>query len=491
MAEQIEVKVVVKDCQERETSERSSEVVVGVGLGGSEEVEVVRGKKDEVNQEYAFPDHAVCQFCVFKEEAIAYCKQCERLLCDECLCFHKNQLDTKEHEIEESPKMEEVRRKYNCQTHNKSLDYFCEECNSPICQDCYVTVCVEHKRSLPKEVREEITAFLHGACENITAFREHAEFIQRIMVNNEEAVHRCIDDVNRVFGSMIRELEKKKMHVLSLLEEKTTENIQKNEQQKVYVNKMINGMEKTIEDAENLLKTRKDSKLMVNKIMTCANLEGRVMQSWDTKFAVYQSWQVGHMGERDYATKFCRLIPKPRLRDIIVSGLVGQEARVGVTNTFTVTVNNFEDQLEVFDAPTANNFLSVKVLFKHNDCPDTSTTVHHRTQREDNKWTVTYFLRGHGVVTISLHMCGEELENQPFTVQTNSSRVELHVDDRIVRGPDWKWDNQDGGAGQQGTVTTMKSRGWVAVKWDHHPNCKKDYRWGHEESYDLKVISKP
>ena len=452
--------------------------------------EVVLGKGDTVHLGYSFPDQAICQFCVFEEEALAYCKQCERLMCDDCLRFHKNQLDTKDHEIEESPKIEEVRRKFICQTHNKSVDYFCEECNSPICQDCYVTVCAEHKRSLPKDVRDEITLVLDGVHENIIAFREHAEFIQRIMIDNEKALHRCTDDVNRVFGNLFRELEEKKLSILSILKEKTTENDQKNEQQKVYVKKMIDGMEKTAKDADNLLKTRKDSKLMVNKIITCANLEGRAMQSWETKYAIYQSWQLEHMREKDYASRFCRLIPKPRPNDIIVSGLVNQEARVGVTNKFTVTVNNFSDQLEAFDSTTASNFLLVKVLFKHKDCPDTTTIVRHWSQRDSNKWTVTYFLRGHGIVIVNLYMCGEEVQNQPFILSTNTSQVELQIGDRVVRGPDWKWDNQDGGAGEQGTVTTIKGRGWVTVKWDRNSNIKRnDYRWGQEENYDLEIIT--
>lgn len=480
-----EVKVAANEQQDPEISSDQEE-------GGSEEGEIVRGKDDEVHQQrYVFADHAICQLCVLKEDAIAYCKQCECVLCDDCLGYHKNLRDKKDHEIEESPKIEEVRRKLKCHTHNQYLDYFCEDCESPICQNCFLTECVNHKKSLPKDVREEIMALLNGVQANATAFREHAEFIRKVMIDSEEAVLCCTDDVNQVFGNVIRELEEKKASILSLLKEKTTENIRKNEEQKEHITKIIDGMEKTSKDADNLLQTRKDSKLMVNKIMTCANLEARVMQSWDKKFAVYQSWQLEHMGEKEYATRFCQLVPKPRPRDITVGGLVSQEARVGVTNTFTVAVNNFMDQLQAFDEQTANNFLSIKVLFEHNDCPGTSTTVRHRSQREEEKWTVTYFLRAHGTVTIFLFMCGDEIENQPFTLQTNPSRVELSVGDRVVRGPDWEWDNQDGGAGKEGVVTKIKARGgWVTVQWDHNPNSKKnDYRWGNDECYDLKVIA--
>ncbi|KOO26944.1 gtp-binding protein [Chrysochromulina tobinii] len=42
----------------------------------------------------------------------------------------------------------------------------------------------------------------------------------------------------------------------------------------------------------------------------------------------------------------------------------------------------------------------------------------------------------------------------------------LNVGDRVRRGPDWKWGDQDGGAGNAGTITDVDSDGWVRVKWD-------------------------
>ena len=37
---------------------------------------------------------------------------------------------------------------------------------------------------------------------------------------------------------------------------------------------------------------------------------------------------------------------------------------------------------------------------------------------------------------------------------------------RVVRGPDWEYGDQDGGAGRPGTVTERKSNGWLKVQWD-------------------------
>ena len=67
---------------------------------------------------------------------------------------------------------------------------------------------------------------------------------------------------------------------------------------------------------------------------------------------------------------------------------------------------------------------------------------------------------------------------------------------RVVRGPDWKWGDQDGGEGNAGTVFTENSRrygmrddlqpGMVFVLWDVNGKTDK-YRCGHQGFYDLRV----
>jgi hypothetical protein len=59
---------------------------------------------------------------------------------------------------------------------------------------------------------------------------------------------------------------------------------------------------------------------------------------------------------------------------------------------------------------------------------------------------------------------------------------------RVMRGPDWKWGDQDGGMGSIGTVTDKKSDdGWVSVKWDS--NSTNNYRIGGEGKFDLVEVA--
>ncbi|XP_013098355.1 E3 ubiquitin-protein ligase Ufd4 isoform X3 [Stomoxys calcitrans] len=56
---------------------------------------------------------------------------------------------------------------------------------------------------------------------------------------------------------------------------------------------------------------------------------------------------------------------------------------------------------------------------------------------------------------------------------------------RVVRGVDWRWDEQDGSC--EGTVTGEIHNGWIDVKWDH--GIRNSYRMGAEGKYDLKLAN--
>lgn len=69
--------------------------------------------------------------------------------------------------------------------------------------------------------------------------------------------------------------------------------------------------------------------------------------------------------------------------------------------------------------------------------------------------------------------------------------VEVGV--RVVRGPDWRWGEQDGGAGYAGTVVEVGRPGssttpdrTVVVQWD--AGARTNYRVGYQTAFDLKLL---
>ncbi|KAK6110532.1 HECT-domain (ubiquitin-transferase) family protein [Brugia pahangi] len=63
--------------------------------------------------------------------------------------------------------------------------------------------------------------------------------------------------------------------------------------------------------------------------------------------------------------------------------------------------------------------------------------------------------------------------------------VTCPVGSRVVRGPDWKWDDQ--GSNMEGTVISLIDNGWIDVQWD---DCTSNsYRFGADGKYDIELKS--
>lgn len=69
----------------------------------------------------------------------------------------------------------------------------------------------------------------------------------------------------------------------------------------------------------------------------------------------------------------------------------------------------------------------------------------------------------------------------------------LQVGLRVVRGPDWKWEDQDGGEGNVGTIVKIGTESssktpdkTVVVIWDN--NVETNYRVGYENAFDLRIF---
>ena len=60
----------------------------------------------------------------------------------------------------------------------------------------------------------------------------------------------------------------------------------------------------------------------------------------------------------------------------------------------------------------------------------------------------------------------------------------MKIGTRVVRGPDWKWSDQDGnGEGQ--VIREINDNGWLKVQWDN--GYEDSYRMGNSGKYDLKL----
>ena len=75
------------------------------------------------------------------------------------------------------------------------------------------------------------------------------------------------------------------------------------------------------------------------------------------------------------------------------------------------------------------------------------------------------------------------------SIDSSASSAAQPVGARVVRGPAWKWGEQDGGVGGQGVVEAIDDDGWSKVKWDKSGKTNS-YKNGKDGKFDLAAAPK-
>ncbi|KAF1773863.1 Mib-herc2 [Phytophthora cactorum] len=121
--------------------------------------------------------------------------------------------------------------------------------------------------------------------------------------------------------------------------------------------------------------------------------------------------------------------------------------------------------------------------YKKSSCKTSSSRKHRSRSHKSRKSTPVS-----EIVNAVLGKSDSDLKSPPQSPEA----VTINVGDRVVRGPDWKWSNQDGEKGSSGTVERISTWGGVkgsgvTVRWDKNQRVNT-YRWGAEGCYDLYIV---
>lgn len=425
----------------------------------------------------------VCTMCVEEKPAIANCKNCCRLLCEECLRQHKRQRDTMNHDIEESDSAKQMRKKCQCAEHDQEVKFYCCDCKMAICLHCTVTRCDGHKKNVAKDVKELLEQSLTTLKEKAMQFDSHFEHIQSVEDKNKTEVTRCEEEINGTFHEVISLLEDRKGQLTRQLHAA-------NDMQQTYISihkdnirEKLHQMRETIKSTEDLLKMRQESKLMIERDECLAKMEELAQLEWNTGKVTPTQWQMSVPTKEDYASKFGQILPKPVPKNIIVE--MKERASIGQINVFTIRV----EPLEQISRCNIDREISVKLVLTSD--PSTSRshgTLLNRTVKKvsENVWSVSYFPRSRGMLSIAVLVCGVEAHGSHFEQLVEDG---IKKGDKVVRGSDWKWGDQDGGSGNVGEVIAVKENGWITVRWSTSRTKPGDYRWGKDGKFDVKWYS--
>lgn len=344
----------------------------------------------------------VCTMCVEEKPSIANCKDCCRLLCDECLRQHKRQRDTMNHDIEESESAKQIRKKYQCSEHDQEVKFYCCDCKMAICLHCTVTRCDGHKKNVASDVKDLLKRSLTILKKKAVQFDSHFEHIESVEEKNKTEVTRCEEEINATFREVISFLEDRRGQLTHQLHDANKLQQKYISKHKDNVKKELDQMRETIERTEDLLKIRQESKLMIERDEYLAKMEELAQLEWSTDKVNPTEWQISAPTKEEYASKFGQILPKPVAQNIIVE--MKKTASIGQTNEFTIQV----EPLEQISTCNIDREISVKLVLTPSSSPSRSHgTLLVRVRVRKYQQTSGQFRISHAVVVCSpfLFLC--------------------------------------------------------------------------------------
>ena len=145
-----------------------------------------------------------CDNCT-TSKAKSYCKECDMILCQDCINSHKNfALDALEHKITNLDKVVisvsqlfPLKQEIKCSTHHEPLKIYCESCDELICHDCTVRLHRDHDYKLVSDCYPEHCQKLESALKSLSD--------KVIGINN--AVTTLMDRENEILkqGNVVKE----------------------------------------------------------------------------------------------------------------------------------------------------------------------------------------------------------------------------------------------------------------------------------------------
>ena len=162
-----------------------------------------------------------CGSCDSKEQAEAYCHQCDAGLCAFCIKSHKIFRGFRDHKVEALTNISTslTTSLVYCTDHpGKVLEYYCTTCSSLICHECYMFEHKEHKYCRIQEAMKvenaDITNSLPSlkkAHSTVSQSKEKVESVMLSITNRREVIKSHINDI---FQSIIAALEKRHQELL-------------------------------------------------------------------------------------------------------------------------------------------------------------------------------------------------------------------------------------------------------------------------------------
>ena len=228
-----------------------------------------------------------CGNCDKKSSESSYCFHCCVFWCDECVIGHNIIRSNKDHRVlalkdfQDKDYEDVMKRPAFCpkEDHNKEeLKYFCEECETPVCQICVTIKHGGHKINLIKEEAErrkiEMKSFIdkqrHNLQAKMNAVSRLDEKCARLIQQGKDVKR----EIQTFVDNLIAVIEANKKNIFAEVEKETSKSIESVTRQKTEIERQMTAIKSSLEKAEKLFTRSTNAEIVQLKKSSDTIFEG-------------------------------------------------------------------------------------------------------------------------------------------------------------------------------------------------------------------------
>ena len=371
-----------------------------------------------------------CGNCDKKSSESSYCFQCCVFWCEECVIGHNIFRSNKDHRVlalkdfQDKDYEDVMKRPVFCpkEDHNKKeLEFFCKNCETPVCQTCVLLQHGGHALILIKEEAErqkiQITSLIENQRRNLQA---KMNAIGQLDEDSAKLIQQGEDmkrDVQTFVDNLIDVIEEKKKNIFSAVEEERNKSLERVTKRKTEIESQITVIKSSLEKADKRLTRNTNAEIVQLKKSVDTIFEGvdqteptdRDPEGLAARLVFVENQKLlDTVSTEEIGT--LQMPQKTKASQSVAEGKGLEYVIVNCEAQFFLTTRNAEGR------QCYNERDNVTVEIRDERGRECATEV----QINDNKdglYQISYSPRDPGRYKVTVKVNGEHVRGSPFTVQ--------------------------------------------------------------------------
>ena len=372
-----------------------------------------------------------CGNCDKKSSQSSYCFQCCVFWCEECITGHNIIRANKEHRVlalkdfQDQDIEDVLKRPAFCSKpghEKKELEFFCKNCEEPICSSCVATIHDGHVKILLEEAANERKVEVKAVVElqkekaqkmreKIAKLDENSTIIQAQVANVKTSVQQFVDDMMAV-------MEAKKQEIFNEVENQGKQSLLRLEKRKSEIENRSKMYEMAVEKTETLLGRSTMAEILhLDKSLNTIFPEGVNNDEEQVdcdleglrRFMFVRNEPLLQKTKTEGIGSFKTSLSTTEAHKSSAEGKGISEATVGLQAEFVLTTRNAEGEQHYEE----RDCVTVEIRnFQDHD----SATIAQVQDNKDGTYNISYFAKETGKCDASVKVNEDHVHGSPFAV---------------------------------------------------------------------------